>query len=136
MHDTSVLLLAALSSFAIASPSPAPVPDPVAEAHPEITPFRVRNAPSRTVPIQKRDILSKLESDVTSVLASLGSGIPSYVASGEWKAFLEELNRVHVTDCAISQEFRTSSKTFPVGRPYKAHWGSTTPNSPPFQRKS
>jgi hypothetical protein len=73
-----VLLLTALNGVAIASP--APIPDPVAVAEPEITPFRVLQAPTRTH--ERRDILSKLEGGVTSVLSALGSGIPSYVASG------------------------------------------------------
>jgi hypothetical protein len=85
MRNTKALLLAALSSVAITSPAPAPI----AEAHAEITPppLRLRNHPSRTVPVEKRNILSDLESKVTSALASLGSNLPSYVASGELESY-------------------------------------------------
>jgi hypothetical protein len=61
-----------------------PRPQPVLAAPiPEATPFRVINdgTPTRTR-LVRRDILSKLESGVTSVLSKLGTGIPSYVASG------------------------------------------------------
>lgn len=58
-----------------------PAPDPVAEPHPEITPFRVLQIPTRT--LERRNILSDLEGDVNSVLSGLGSDIPSYVASGK-----------------------------------------------------
>jgi len=78
----SFALVAALHGIVNASPAavPAPQPYPVAEAHPEVTPFRASQYPTRTYP--RRDILSKLEGDVNSVLSVLGSGIPSYVASG------------------------------------------------------
>jgi hypothetical protein len=82
MRAVQAVLLVALSSVATSSPAPTPAADPVAEAHPEITPFRVRDVPTRTRPIQRRNILSKIESDVKSYLTVLGSDIPSYVASG------------------------------------------------------
>ncbi|KIW03064.1 uncharacterized protein PV09_05713 [Verruconis gallopava] len=71
-------VLAGLTPFADALPAP----DPVAEAHPEITPFRVPQLPTRTYAYDRRNILSDLEGDVKSVLSVLGSDIPSYVASG------------------------------------------------------
>jgi hypothetical protein len=57
-----------------------PAPDPVAEAHPEITPFRVPQIPTKT--LDRRNILSDIENGVGSILSGLGSDIPSYVASG------------------------------------------------------
>ena len=71
-----------LAAFAglIAVTNALPAPDPVAEAHPEITPFRVPQIPTKT--INRRNILSDIESGVGSILSGLGSDIPSYVASG------------------------------------------------------
>ncbi|QDS77993.1 hypothetical protein FKW77_002199 [Venturia effusa] len=57
------------------------IPNPVAAAAPEITPFQAELRPTPTLK-RRENILSKLEGDVTSVLSALGSGIPSYVASG------------------------------------------------------
>jgi hypothetical protein len=70
------VIVAGLCAIANASPAP----DPVAEAHPEITPFRVPQIPTRT--LERRNILSDIESGVGSILNGLGSDIPSYVASG------------------------------------------------------
>ena len=72
----SLAVFAAVAVTAIALPAP----DPVAEAHPEITPFRVPQIPTRT--INRRNILSDIESGVGSILSGLGSDIPSFVASG------------------------------------------------------
>src|ERR1700712_5519232 len=65
----------------LASSSPAPRPNPVAESHPEITPFQVQYVPTKTLHA-RADILSKLEGGVNSVLSKVGSAVPSYVASG------------------------------------------------------
>jgi hypothetical protein len=79
----SLLLPAALSVLVIASPAPSPRPQPdaVAPRAPVITPSQVEYHPSRTWK-SRRDILSNIEGDINSVLSGLGSGIPSYVASG------------------------------------------------------
>ncbi|KAF2402433.1 hypothetical protein EJ06DRAFT_574290 [Trichodelitschia bisporula] len=69
----SLGLLGALHGVAA---SPAPLPHPVAAPQPQITPFRVQYEPTKT--LERRDIFSKLESKVGSVLGSF----PSYVASG------------------------------------------------------
>jgi hypothetical protein len=78
----SLPLAVALGFSAIAHALPAPEPNPVAEAHPEITPFRIPQIPTRTFLYQRRDILSDIEGGVKSILSGLGSDIPSYVASG------------------------------------------------------
>ncbi|KAK5115693.1 hypothetical protein LTR62_000782 [Meristemomyces frigidus] len=75
------LLIPASLSVLVAS-SPAPL-DP-ARVHPRdavITPSPAQWNPSKTIK-HKRDILSSVEGDIGSVLSGLGSGIPSYVASG------------------------------------------------------
>jgi hypothetical protein len=66
---------------AVVSASPAPIPNPVAVAHPEVTPFRVQYEPTKTLE-RRENILSKIEGKVTSVLSALGSDVPAYVASG------------------------------------------------------
>jgi hypothetical protein len=79
----SLLLPAALSLLVVASPAPSPRPQPnaVAPREPVITPSQVEYHPSRTWK-SRRDILSDIDGDINSVLSGLGSGIPSYVASG------------------------------------------------------
>lgn len=58
------------------------VPNPIAvAAAPQITPFQAEWKPTPTLK-RRENILSKIQGDVTSVLSALGSGIPSYVASG------------------------------------------------------
>jgi hypothetical protein len=72
-------------SFApfLVSASPAPTAfvnnNDVSPPNPIITPSPVEKNPS---PVVQRDILSDVESDVNNVLSSLGSGLPSWVASG------------------------------------------------------
>lgn len=61
--------------------SPASTTQAVAPQNPMITPYRVIYEPTQTV--RRRDILSSLANDVTSVLSALGSDVPSYVASGK-----------------------------------------------------
>ncbi|KAK3108018.1 hypothetical protein LTR53_017835 [Teratosphaeriaceae sp. CCFEE 6253] len=70
----SLLLPAALSALLAAA-------TPVVPQDALITPSPSLNNPSRTRKL-RRNILSDLEGDVNSVLSDLGSGIPSYVASG------------------------------------------------------
>lgn len=65
----------------VVSASPAAIPNPVAVAHPEVTPFRVQYEPTKTL-VVRGNLLSKIEGGVTSVLSALGSDIPAYVASG------------------------------------------------------
>jgi hypothetical protein len=72
----SLVLIVGLTAITCALPTP----EPVTAAHPEITPFRVPQIPTRTV--NRRNILSDIEDGVNSVLSGLGSDIPSYVASG------------------------------------------------------
>src|SRR4051812_28279862 len=71
---------ALLETLSLATPAPAPIP--VAEPRPMITASLVEYSPSRTLKIDRRNILDDIKSDVNSVLTSLGSTIPSYVASG------------------------------------------------------
>ncbi|OKP00596.1 hypothetical protein PENSUB_7741 [Penicillium subrubescens] len=72
-------------SFApfLVSASPAPTAfvnnNDVSPPFPAITPSPVEKNPS---PVVQRDILSDVESDVNNVLSSLGSDLPSWVASG------------------------------------------------------
>jgi len=63
---------------AVVQASPAPVPRPAAAPHPMITP-----APAVHQALERRDFLQSFEAGVTSLLSSLGSAVPSYVASGE-----------------------------------------------------
>nr|POE65354.1 phosphatidate phosphatase app1 [Quercus suber] len=79
-----LLLPACLYGVAGATPAPTARPtdtDPVRPRAPLITPSRAGWEPTRTWK-HRRDILSDLEGDVGSVLSDLGSGIPSFVASG------------------------------------------------------
>jgi hypothetical protein len=78
--------LSAALLIALVSASPAPTVVPVIIninnndiAPPVITPSPVESYPS---PVVQRDILSDVESDVNNVLSSLGSDLPSWVASG------------------------------------------------------
>lgn len=57
-----------------------PRPAPIAERQPLITPSPSTWWPTKTH--KKRGIISDISGDVNSVLGSLGSNIPSYVASG------------------------------------------------------
>jgi len=61
--------------------SPTSIPHAVTPQDPMITPYQVIYEPTKTV--ARRNILSSLASDVTSVLSALGSDIPSYIASGK-----------------------------------------------------
>ena len=62
---------------ALVDASPAPAARPVAAPHPMITP-----APVVELALERRDFLQSIEAGVTSLLSSLGSAVPSYVASG------------------------------------------------------
>lgn len=75
--------LLAILGFALASPAPARVADLVAAPDPLITPSPVEYSVTRTFQ-HKRDIVSRLESGVGSILSALGSDIPSWVASGKY----------------------------------------------------
>lgn len=77
-------LLAAIAFFSIVNATPTPAPSPNAvlvSPAPIITPNVVPNYPTKTYK-NRRDVVSNLEGDLSSVLAGLGSDIPSYVASG------------------------------------------------------
>ncbi|KAJ6132684.1 hypothetical protein N7471_007899 [Penicillium samsonianum] len=73
------LVQASLLSIASASPAPTAFANNVAPPDPVITPSPVEHNPS---PIVGRNILSDVESDAGNVLSDLGSGLPSWVASG------------------------------------------------------
>lgn len=77
----ALLLLATVNGLVVASP--AVTAAAVAPQNPMATPFRVPIEPTKT--LERRDILSSLANDVTSVLSALGTDIPSYVASGKSK---------------------------------------------------
>ncbi|EKV14005.1 hypothetical protein PDIG_34880 [Penicillium digitatum PHI26] len=81
MRYIPVYALVQASLVAIASTSPAPTAfvGNVSPPDPFITPSPVEHNPS---PIVGRNILSDVESDVGNVLSGLGSGLPSWVASG------------------------------------------------------
>jgi hypothetical protein len=70
-----------LAALAAAAPGIVPAPNPVAPRDPLITPSLVEYNPSRTVKFP-RNIISDAKGQFDSVLSGLGSGIPSYVASG------------------------------------------------------
>ncbi|KAF8216430.1 hypothetical protein K438DRAFT_1797189 [Mycena galopus ATCC 62051] len=74
------LCIFALLSYVDASPPPIPGPTPTsprAAAHPARPTLFASNP--RVV---RRDILTDLDNDISSILGGLGSAIPSYVASG------------------------------------------------------
>ncbi len=76
-------VLLALLPLITASTVPRDAQEPaaaVAQEQPLITPSPMKWLPTRTY--RRRDILSDAASDINSVLGDLGSGIPSYVASG------------------------------------------------------
>jgi hypothetical protein len=72
VQASSILTLVSAAPAPTAFTNAAP-PDPVITASP------VENIPS---PVVARNILSDVESDVDNVLSGLGSGLPSWVASG------------------------------------------------------
>lgn len=76
----ALLLLLAFNGLVQASP--AATAAAVAPQNPMVTPFRVPIEPTKS--LERRDILSSLANDVTSVLSALGTDLPSYVASGKW----------------------------------------------------
>jgi hypothetical protein len=84
MAFTRAVALATL--LLLANASPAPTAHPRADAVlqvpiPDATPFPTVVYPTKT--LQRRvDILSKLNTGVSSVLSVLGSDVPAYVASG------------------------------------------------------
>lgn len=55
-------------------------PVPRAAAQPQVTQSPTEWSPTKT--LKRRGVISDLAGDVSSVLGSLGSNIPSYVASG------------------------------------------------------
>ncbi|KAJ5836307.1 hypothetical protein N7447_002333 [Penicillium robsamsonii] len=73
------LVQASLLSITSASPAPTAFANNVAPADPVITPSPVERNPS---PVVARNILSDVESDAANILSDLGSGLPSWVASG------------------------------------------------------
>ena len=78
----SLLLPASLCVLVAATPAPQveQQPESVRPQDPLITASPVRYNPTRT--FRRRDILSDFTADVDSILSDIGSGIPSYVASG------------------------------------------------------
>jgi len=85
LNLSQILLVTMFNDFVHASV--ASTPHAVAPQDPMITPYRVIHEPTKTV--RRRNILSSLASDVTSVLSAIGSDIPSYVASGNFLRFVE-----------------------------------------------
>jgi hypothetical protein len=82
MTLSKYLILGALNGIALASPAPPNNQHPVNVAvDAVITPCPSINEPTKTL-AARADILSKITGEVNSVLSALGSGIPSYVASG------------------------------------------------------
>lgn len=73
------LVQASILSITSASPAPTAFANSVAPPDPVITPSPVEHNPS---PIVGRNILSDVESDIGNVLSDIGSGLPSWVASG------------------------------------------------------
>jgi hypothetical protein len=88
MALTRVVALATLLLLANASPAPtAPARLNAVQQVPlpDITHYPTVSIPTPTKTIQKRvDILSKLATEVSSVLSALGTGVPAYVASGTY----------------------------------------------------
>lgn len=80
LNLSEILLFVTIFNHRIRA-SPASTPHAVAPQDPMITPHRVIYEPTKT--LRRRDILSSLASDVTSVLSALGSDVPSYIASGK-----------------------------------------------------
>ena len=80
--DSLHTVLLALLPLAIASVIERRVPQPAAaaEAQPLVTASPSVWSPTET--LKRRDVISDIAGDVNSVLGSLGSNIPSYVASG------------------------------------------------------
>src|SRR5262245_3963393 len=74
-----LLFVTIFNDFVLASPTS--TPHAVAPQDPMITSYRVIYEPTKTV--GRRNILSSLASDLTSVISALGSDIPSYIASGK-----------------------------------------------------
>ena len=78
-HRAALLPASLFALLAVAAPQPQPAA--VHPRDPTITPSPALKHPSQTWK-HRRDIFSDIEGDVNSVLSFLGSGIPSYVASG------------------------------------------------------
>ncbi|KAJ5779119.1 hypothetical protein N7457_006839 [Penicillium paradoxum] len=75
----SAFVQASLISIGSAAPAPTAFANDVNPPDPVITASPVERNPSRVV---ARNILSDVESDVDNILPELGSGLPSWVASG------------------------------------------------------
>jgi len=84
MSYTYASVIVSLVSIAYSTPfvTPTAVPNYIAASalQPAITPYPSPYGPTRT--LQKKNIINDLEHLVTSALAKIGSGLPSYVASG------------------------------------------------------
>ena len=82
MASTLAVCAAALLLQGV-SASPAPTQVQARAVHPMITapPTLVQRDPTKTYK-HRRDIIDDLASDVGGILSGLGSGIPSFVASG------------------------------------------------------
>ncbi len=83
MHLTSLpTVLLALLPLASSSVVQRNLPQPAAviQQQPIITPSPSRWFPTKT--LRKRGVVSDLAGDVSSILGSLGSDVPAYVASG------------------------------------------------------
>ncbi|KAF1356653.1 hypothetical protein BDV97DRAFT_374348 [Delphinella strobiligena] len=76
------LIQASVFSLASASPAPTARVDHVVPQDPRITPSPVERHASPVDPLGRRNILSDVDSDIGNVLSSLGSDLPSWVASG------------------------------------------------------
>jgi hypothetical protein len=87
MYSSNVVLCILLAGFIVSAstlPGQLPAADPVVAPNPLITPppTLVELPPTRTYKV-RRNIISNLESRVSSALGALGSNIPSFVASGQ-----------------------------------------------------
>lgn len=80
----AVLLLIPLAASSVLSPNLQEVlgPAPALPNDPTITPAPASSHWNPTRTVQRRDILDDVKNGVGSVLHDLGSGIPSFVASG------------------------------------------------------
>lgn len=76
------LIQASVFSLASASPAPTARVNHVAPQDPRVTPSPVERHASPVDPLGRRNILSDVDSDIGNILSSLGSGLPSWVASG------------------------------------------------------
>ena len=118
------ILIAPFASFAFALPEPTHFPNRPAEQIPALVTASPAssNSPTRTYK-NRRDILSDVGGDVSSILGGIGSNVPSYVASGipQWWENLPTGTQVE-SSLGINDSDLAATPTSVANYPPYANW--------------